>query len=252
MGRKAMLGIDLGGSGFRVAAFDAESGELLTDFMQFEHGDLTGPDEILPKICAALNQIEWKGPIGLGFPGAVDRKKILTAPNIGDEWLSSGIVDRLESCCGGPVTLVNDADAVAIAEFNFGSGQTELGTVLTLTIGTGLGTTIHRNGELVPNLEYGLWAHPTLDGTLEEHVSGRARSANNLSLIQWAKQFQIGLNYLCQRIHPDLIILYGGIMEHWADFRGLIQAPCPIQPATHQGTAGVLGAAFASIQYLDD
>ena len=246
-----MLGIDLGGSGFRTAIFETETGEIMTDLLQFEHGQLTEPAEIIQRMCNAIHPLGWKGPIGLGFPGAVREKEILTAPNIGDSWLESNLIERLEDCCGGTVTLVNDADAVAIAEFNFGAGRHQLGTILTLTIGTGLGTTIYRQGKLVPNLEYGLLAHPTLDGTLEQHVSGRARTEKNLSLTHWAEQFQIGLDSLCQRIGPDLIILYGGIMEQWADFRELIHAICPIQPATHLRTAGALGAAIASMQVLD-
>ena len=243
-----MLGIDLGGSGFRIAIFDAMSGQITNDLVEVKHNELHGPDEVIPRICSVLNQLGWKGPVGLGFPGAVTERKILTAPNIGSEWLESGVIERLEECCGGPITLVNDADAVAIAEINFGTGRGELGTLLTLTLGTGLGTTIHHEGKLIPNLEYGLLPHPTRAGRLEEHVSGRARTAYNLTLNQWAEQFQEGLNHLCQRLNPDRIILYGGIMEHWNELQPLISAPCPIQPATHLGIAGTLGAAFCSLK----
>ena len=42
--------------------------------------------------------------------------------------------------------MVNDADAVATAEAVHGAGHGKAACVLTLTIGTGLGTTLHQDG----------------------------------------------------------------------------------------------------------
>ena len=248
MDNRKMLGIDLGGSGFRVGVFDSVSGKNIWKFIEIDHGASRHPDVVLPRICSVLSTLQWNGPIGLGFPGAVEGHDILSAPNIGQEWLDAAVVQVLEQCCGGPVTLVNDADAVAIAEVQFGAGHGENGTLLTLTIGTGLGTTVHENGTLIPNLEYGLRPHPTREGTLEDHVSGRARRVFDLTLIEWAERFQEGIDHLCEQLTPDRIVLYGGIMEHWSEVRTLIKAPCPLLPAIHSNTAGALGAAFCSLE----
>lgn len=248
MDNREMLGIDLGGSGFRVGVFDSVSGMSIGDFIQMNHGDSRHPDAVIPAICSVLDTLQWNGPIGLGFPGVVEGRDLLSAPNIGREWLDAAVVQTLEQCCGGPVTLVNDADAVAIAEVQFGAGHGENGTLLTLTIGTGLGTTVHENGTLIPNLEYGLSPHPTREGTLEDHVSGRARRVFNLTLIEWAERFQEVLDHLCEQLTPNRIVLYGGIMEHWDELKSLIRAPCLLQPAIHTDTAGALGAAFCSTE----
>lgn len=246
MNHRKMLGIDLGGSGFRIGIFDCETGSLLEDFIQVDHDESHHPDVVLPKICSVLEALRWNGPIGLGFPGAVGERTLMTAPNIGKEWLDATVIETLEECCGGPVALINDADAVAVAEVKFGSGRGEQGRLLTLTIGTGLGTTIHEKGVLLPNLEYGLAPHPTRKGTLEEHISGRARTVFDLTLIQWSQRFQEGLDHLYEEFNPDRIVLYGGIMEHWDELRHLLHAPCRLLPATHAHTAGALGAAFCS------
>ena len=248
MNNRKMLGIDLGGSGFRVGIFDSISGKNLGDLIEVNHGESRHPDVVLPRICSVLDSLGWNGPIGLGFPGAVEGRGLISAPNIGGEWLEAAVVQTLEQCCGGPVTLVNDADAVAIAEVQFGAGRGENGTLLTLTIGTGLGTSVHKNGTLIPNLEYGLVPHPTREGTLEFHVSGRARRVFDLTLTQWAERFQEGLDHLCELLTPNRIVLYGGIMEHWGELEALISAPCLLQPAIHTNTAGALGAAFCSTE----
>ena len=246
MNNRKMLGIDLGGSGSRIGVFDSETGLMIEDFIQVGHDGSHHPDVVLPKICLVLEALGWNGPIGLAFPGAVGVSTLLTAPNIGKEWLDAAVIQTLEECCGGPVALINDADAVAIAEVQFGSGRGEHGRLLTLTIGTGLGTTVHEKGILIPNLEYGLNPHPTRKGTLEEHISGRARMVFDLTLIQWSQRFQEGLDHLYEQLNPDRIVLYGGIMEHWGELRHLIRAPCSLLPATHANTAGALGAAFCS------
>ena len=44
---------------------------------------------------------------------------------------------------------------------------------------------------------------------------------------------------------PDLIVLYGGIMEHWSEFSDLISSEAQIKPARFGTEAGALGAAIA-------
>src|SRR3712207_8308523 len=56
---------------------------------------------------------------------------------------------------------VNDADAAGLAEVRFGAARDVRGTVLVLTLGTGIGSALFRDGLLVPNTELG---HLELDG----------------------------------------------------------------------------------------
>ena len=50
---------------------------------------------------------------------------------------------------------VNDADAAGIAEIYLNKNVPKKGTVMVITVGTGLGTSIFVDGKLVPNIEFG-------------------------------------------------------------------------------------------------
>tara|TARA_B100000900_G_scaffold383602_1_gene371666 strand:+ start:1954 stop:2685 length:732 start_codon:yes stop_codon:yes gene_type:complete len=240
------MGIDLGGSGFRIGVFEMATGRLVGPLQQYLHGNTSGPDEVLASISKAIEMLRWYGPIGLGFPGAVESNRPTTAPNLGREWVGVEIAKRLEPHHGGRFALLNDADAVAVAEAEHGLGHGDAACVLTLTIGTGLGTALHQDGVLVPNLEYGRWPHPSRAGCLEEHLSGRARIQEQLSLEAWAVRFQEGLTHLEDRLQPDRIILYGGVMEHWSTVKPLLSTQAELMAAKLTETAGPLGAAMAA------
>ena len=239
------LGIDLGGSGFRLGVFDVGTGILCSKWQVIAHDGDTKPSSIVPRIRDSIIDIGWSGPIGLGFPGVVSDGRILTAPNLGDEWIKLDLRGELENFHHGIFTMINDADAVALTEYSLGSSKNQNGTILTVTIGTGIGTTIQNNGAMVPNLEYGREPHPRLDGSLESHISASTRSEEGLSIGEWANRFQEGIEFLERLTEPDLIVLYGGIMEHWSEFSELISGEAQIKPARFGTEAGALGAAIA-------
>ena len=56
---------------------------------------------------------------------------------------------------GSRCFIANDADAAGLAEMRFGAGKDHTGVVLIVTIGTGLGTALFSNGQLLPNTELG-------------------------------------------------------------------------------------------------
>ena len=161
------MGIDLGGSGFRIGIFDTSTGALLHPLRHYNHSASTDPADVLPALVSAIEGLGWTGPIGLGFPGAVDASRPTTAPNLGAAWVGKDVGAALNQFHGGAFAMLNDADAVAVAEAAHGVGHGEHDCVLTLTVGTGLGTTVHRHGTMIPNLEYGRLPHPRLEGCLE-------------------------------------------------------------------------------------
>ena len=87
--------------------------------------------------------------------------------------------------------------------------------------------------------------HPRLEGSLESHISASTRSEEGLSIGEWANRFQEGIEFLERLTEPDLIVLYGGIMEHWSEFSDLISSEAQIKPARFGTEAGALGAAIA-------
>ena len=246
-----VMGIDLGGSGFRAGVFDTESGQLIGSLIRHNHRYSTEPEVVLDAIIAAVKGANWKGPIGLGFPGAIESNRPTTAPNLGEAWIGYDVKEHLGSVHDGCLAMVNDADAVAIAEKHHGAGHQQASCVLTLTVGTGLGTTVHKNGQLIPNLEYGRWPHPSRGGLLEQHLSGAVRTEENLSLEAWAERFQEGLEHLEASIQPDRIVLYGGIMEHWPRIEPLLRTKATLVASKLSETAGPLGAAIVAAEAHD-
>jgi polyphosphate glucokinase len=241
------MGIDIGGSGFRMGVFDISTGALQGELHQHQHQAPITPQLLVGHLRSCLEEANWRGPLGIGFPGAIQEEVILTAPNLGDDWIGMNLREELKGHHNGCFALINDADAVGVAEYRMGAGQGETGTLLTLTIGTGIGTTVHNNGMITPNLEYGRHPHPRLNGCLEEHISAAARSNNQWSIEQWAERFQEGLDYFEGLVKPDSIILYGGIMEHWDEISIHLSTSVPIKVACYAETAGALGAALVAV-----
>ena len=139
------LGIDIGGSGFRMGVFDLESGDLVGSLKSVEYITSPHPDAVLPMMLDELEEKGWNGPIGIGFPGVVANNAVRTAPNLGDAWIGVDIQQTLRAYHNGQFHMLNDADAVAVGEQRFGHGHEGHTCVLTLTIGTGLGTTVHQH-----------------------------------------------------------------------------------------------------------
>ena len=91
----------------------------------------------------------------MGLPVVTLNGTAMTASNIDAKWIGFPVVERLVKATGRTVTIVNDADAAGIAEMRFGQGRGQSGTVVVLTLGTGVGSGVFIDGRLVPNVEFG-------------------------------------------------------------------------------------------------
>ena len=181
-------------------------------------------------------------PVGLGFPGRVDR-----APCVSPTFAQRGRAPMWPSPGKPDLALLNDADAAAVAEQRLGAAAGEVGTVLVITVGTGLGSGVHHAGRLVPGFELGLLPHPTRGGVLETHASGRARTLEALDLPTWSSRFNEALAVMEQAVDASLIVVGGGLTEHWDTFSPLLKASAPLCKATFGADAGLIGAALAAV-----
>ena len=86
---------------------------------------------------------------------------------------------------GARVVVLNDADAAGLAEMRFGAGRDQDGVVVLLTFGTGIGSALFLDGELVPNTELG---HLQVDGA-DAETALRPRPATRRPVwADWAKR----------------------------------------------------------------
>jgi hypothetical protein len=142
------------------------------------------------------------------------------------------------------VMIINDADAAGLAEVAYGAGEGMAGTVLLLTLGTGIGSALFLDGKLVPNTELG---HIELKGRdAESRVSGASRERRGIGWKAWAREFDLYLHHLELYLQPDLIILGGGVSKENAKFEKYLEANAPIVTAKYLNTSGIIGAAYAA------
>jgi polyphosphate glucokinase len=125
---------------------------------------------------------------------------------------------------------------------NFGAGKGQRGTVLVLTLGTGIGTALFFNGRLLPNTELGHVEIKCKDAELG--ASNAARERENLSWKKYAKRLNRYLRALENLFWPDLFIIGGGISKEHEKFLPLLKIETPAIPAKMRNQAGIIGAAL--------
>lgn len=187
-------------------------------------------------------------PVGIAVPSVVRQGITHTAANIDAGWVRADARSALAREVGRPVVLLNDGDAAGLAEMRLGAGRGQHGTVLCLTFGTGIGSALFVNGQLMANTELG---HLEIGGAEAEHIaSGRARRERGLDWPAWSAEASRVLTAFHALLWPELIVLGGGLSDQWDQFGHLLQAPCTIVPAGCRQHAGVIGAALAAAEGL--
>lgn len=240
-----ILGIDVGGSGIKGALVDTKSGQLASDRIRRRTPSPSTPKAVIKIIEKLVGGFDYRGPLGIGFPAVIMDGTVLSAANVDDKWINFPGAARIAETTGCPVTLVNDADAAGIAEMHFGAGRGRRGTVMILTLGTGIGSALFVNGTLVPNCELG---HLYLKGhkiDAEDFASDRIRESEDLSWKGWAQRLGAYLNHLEMLFSPNLFILGGGVSKKHRKFLPLLNVDTEIAVAKLRNEAGIVGAAMA-------
>src|ERR1700678_4346519 len=238
------LGIDIGGSGIKAAPVDVDTGKLIAERQKIATPRPAVPDAIADVVKQLTTSFKWSGPIGITFPGVVIDGVIRTAANLDPAWIGTDASSLFGKATGHSVRVLNDADAAGIAEMTFGAGVGEKGTVLMLTLGTGIGSALFVNGILVPNTEFG---HVEIDGhDAEKRASEHAKELHDMGWGKWAGRVEEYLQHMEALLSPDLFIIGGGISKQSEKFVPLLKGiRAKIVPATLQNDAGIVGAAMA-------
>jgi polyphosphate glucokinase len=238
-----VLGIDIGGTGIKGAPVDVATGRLAADRLKLETPHPARPDAVAQVVAQLVHAFAWSGPIGMTFPGVVTGGVIRTAANLDADWAGVNGTDLFGQATGQAVTVINDADAAGIAEMKFGAGVGQRGTVLMLTLGTGIGSALFIDGILVPNTEFG---HVEIRGKdAEKRASEQAREQHDLSWGKWAGRVDEYLEHMERLLSPSLIIIGGGISKRADKFLPLLTGlRAPVVPAGMLNDAGIVGAAM--------
>jgi polyphosphate glucokinase len=240
-----VLGVDIGGSGIKGAPVDLSTGKLLADRVKLETPHPSLPAAVADVVRVLVTGFSWTGPIGITFPGVVIDGVMKSAANVDKSWIDTDARQLFGQATGQPVVMINDADAAGLAEMKFGAGVGQNGTVLMLTLGTGIGSALFIDGILVPNTEFG---HIEIRGReAEKRASELVREEHDLSWGKWAGNVDEYLRHIEAVLSPDLFIVGGGISkqsEKWVPRLTGIRAR--IVPAALLNDAGIVGAAMAA------
>ncbi len=242
-----ILGIDVGGSGIKGAPVDTQAGRLLADRIRIPTPEGAEPQPVAKVVAEIAATFQWKGRIGIGFPAPIKRGVAMMAANVSPKWVGINADDVFTQITGCDCTLINDADAAGLAEMAFGAGRGHMGTVIMITLGTGIGCALFYDGRLVKNTELG---HIEIDGEeAEARASAAARDREDLSWKKYARRLDIYLKMMQKLFWPDLFIIGGGISKDHQKFIPLLTLDVPVVPAQLLNEAGIIGAAMAAVAY---
>ena len=194
------LAIDIGGSGIKVITLN-ELGEATTERDRVETPNPAKPEPMLTQIVSLAAKQEKFDRVSVGFPGVVMNGIITTAVNLDPDWVGVDLAKELSESLGKPVRVANDADIQGLGTIQ---GK---GVELVLTLGTGFGSALLVEGQLVPNLEMG--HHPFRKGETYEEQLGRA-ALDEIGKKKWNERLKKAIATLRNLFNSDYIYLGGG------------------------------------------
>ena len=238
------VGIDVGGSSIKCALIDLDTGAFAGERFSAPTPAQDSTDALLSALTAVAANVPGDHAVGLTFPGVMRNGVVFTAANLNKAWIGQPLAELASRRLRRSVTAINDADAAGLAELHYGAARGVSGTVLVLTLGTGIGSALFIDGRLVPNTELG---HLQVAGReAEKRASGRARVAGNLSWDSWAGELNLVLNEMHALLWPDLIVLCGGITQEPEKFMEKLQCEARLCIGAMRAEAGIVGAALAT------
>jgi predicted NBD/HSP70 family sugar kinase len=187
-----VLVIDIGGTNIKFLATGQEESR------KFPSGRSLTPAAMVSQL-QELTQ-DWNyDVVAIGYPGLVLKGHIVRDPNnLAPGWIGFDF----EAALGRPVKIINDAAMQAL-------GSYQGGTMLFLSLGTGLGSALVVNGVVVP-MELGHLAYKK--GTFEQYLGkgGLAR----LGKKKWLQNVEEIVNLMISVLELDEVVIGGGNVKH--------------------------------------
>ena len=249
MGITRGFGVDIGGSGIKGGLVDLEAGALDGERLRIATPQPSTPEAVADVVAEIVAKFEWTGPVGITLPCVVKHGVALTAANVSKHWVDTDARALFAKRLGKPVddvVVLNDADAAGMAEMKYGAGVDRDGLVVLLTFGTGIGSALFLDGQLVPNTEFG---HLEVDGhDAESKAAASVKEDKGLSWAEWAPRVSRYVTVLENLIWPDLVIAGGGVSKKADKWLPLLEVRTEVVAAALKNDAGIVGAAAAAAQ----
>jgi polyphosphate glucokinase len=195
------LCVDIGGSHIKASVVDCR-GAMVCEAVATATPKPASPARVIAAIAALAARLPAHGRISAGFPGVVRHGEIVTAPNLGTKlWHGFDLAHHLTRKLKKPARVLNDAEVQGLGTI-FGKGLE-----CVVTLGTGFGSALFRDGELMPHLELG--QHPVWKGkTYDQYLGQAALSVKGPR--KWNRRLERALGFLATLINYDRLYLGGG------------------------------------------
>lgn len=243
------IGVDIGGTGIKGGIVDLAKGVVLGDRYRVPTPVPSTPQAVAAVVRDIVAELSSRPdapaadtPVGVTFPAIIQHGVARSAANVDKSWVDTDVDALFTEILGRQVHIINDADAAGLAEVRYGAGRGVPGTVLVITLGTGIGSAFIFDGQLVPNVELG---HLEIDGyDAEKKASAVARERENIGWDEYALRLQRYFAHVEFLFSPELFIVGGGISKRSEDFLPALSLRTPIIPAVLKNHAGIVGGAL--------
>ncbi|RNL52441.1 ROK family protein [Pedobacter jejuensis] len=143
-----ILSIDIGGTSIKTVLLD-EDGNMLSEYLKLKTPEGATPKDIVSGIVELIKPFPLTyDRVSVGFPGYVKNGIVKTAPNLAkNKWEDIDLGQRIADALDKSVRLVNDADQQGLGVV------AGIGFEIVFTVGTGFGTALLFDGNLLPHLE---------------------------------------------------------------------------------------------------
>ncbi len=243
--RPHTLAIDIGGTGLKAAVLDASGGMVASRVRTATTYPLPpeGDGSLLTKLGRLVAKLPAADRVSAGFPGMVRNGVVLSAPHfvtragpgtdvdpqLEAAWQQFDLAQELRSMTGKATRVANDADVQGLAVVE------GTGLEVVVTLGTGFGTALFLDGDLMPHLEI---AHqPFRKGeTYNDQLGERTRK--EIGEERWNRRVARAVTNLDGIFFFDHLFIGGGNARR-VDLEGL--GDVAERVSLVDNTAGILG-----------
>ncbi|WP_316818596.1 ROK family protein [Pedobacter nyackensis] len=201
-----ILSIDIGGTSIKACVLNSK-GDLLSEFTKVPTPVKSTPEAVLKcvkELVATLNQPFER--VSIGFPGYVKNGKVQTAANLAkNKWTDVDLAQQVSDIFGKPVRLINDADQQALGIV------TGKGFEIVFTVGTGFGTALVFDGELLPHLEL---AHLPITKTKDYDDYIGTKAFEKIGKEKWNERLARIIEIYKTVFNYDTLYIGGGNSKH--------------------------------------
>jgi polyphosphate glucokinase len=230
------LCVDIGGSHIKASVVD-RLGRMTCSSIETPTPEPATPAGVIATVVTLASRLPLYHRISVGFPGVVRDGCILTAPNLGTRrWHGVDLAKCLETALKKPVRVLNDAEVQGLGVI---SGK---GLECVITLGTGFGSAVFRDGQLMPHLELGqhpAWKSKTYDQFLG-HAALLAKGTK-----RWNRRLARALGSVTVLLNFDQLYIGGGNARK-VRLRLPENVTCVANKAGITGGARLWGRRFAS------